>query len=165
MFPYTCISPIDRSTKTPTVHNHRAHQINLYGYLVNSLDSGCSCGVRNITVDLDQEYTGLSDLIVSRLLTSPAQFHITVTSNGCDGVSNHQLHHYLLNLLFRSRSKKTSKLRVTGLCVGNSLVTGEFPAQMASNTKNVSIWWRHQESTRIHVFGYADKLSVSINTT
>ena len=34
---------------------------------------------------------------------------------------------------------KTSKLRVTGLCEGNSLVTGEFPAQMASNAENISI--------------------------
>ena len=41
------------------------------------------------------------------------------------------------------RSKKTSKPRVTGLCAGNSPETGEFPAQMASNTENVSIWWRH----------------------
>ena len=32
-------------------------------------------------------------------------------------------------------SKKTSKLHVTGLCVGNSQVTSEFPAQKASNTK------------------------------
>ena len=40
--------------------------------------------------------------------------------------------------------RKKSKLRVTGLCAGNSPVTGEFPAQMASNTENVSIWWRHQ---------------------
>ena len=40
--------------------------------------------------------------------------------NGCDGVSNHQPFDYLLNRLFRHRSKKTSKLRVTGLCVGNS---------------------------------------------
>ena len=39
--------------------------------------------------------------------------------------------------------KKISKLRVTGLCVGNSSVTGEFPAQKASNAENVSIWWRH----------------------
>ena len=61
--------------------------------------------------------------------------------NGRDGVSNHQPQDYLLNRLFRRRSKKTSKL--TGLCVGNSPVTGEFPAQMASNAENVSIWWRH----------------------
>ena len=55
--------------------------------------------------------------------------------------NNH--HHCLLNRLFRHRSNKTSKLRVTGLCAGNSPVTGEFPAQMASNAENVSIWWRH----------------------
>ena len=63
--------------------------------------------------------------------------------NGRDSVSNHQPHHCLLNLLFRRRSKKTLKLRVTGFCVGNSPGTGEFPAQMASNAENVSIWWRH----------------------
>ena len=42
---------------------------------------------------------------------------------------------------------KTSKLRVTGLCAGNSPETGEFPAQMASNAENVSIWWRHHVYT------------------
>ena len=59
--------------------------------------------------------------------------------NDHDGVSNHQPHGCLLNCLFRHRSKKTSKLRVTGLCVG----TGEFPAQRASYAENASIWWRH----------------------
>ena len=39
--------------------------------------------------------------------------------------------------------KKTSKLRVTGLCAGNLSVTGEFPAQRASTAENVSTWWRH----------------------
>ena len=55
--------------------------------------------------------------------------------NGRDGVSNHQPHDCLLNRLFRRSSKETSKLRVTGLCAGNSPVTGEFPAQRASNAK------------------------------
>ena len=64
--------------------------------------------------------------------------------NGHDCVSNHQPRHCLLNRLFERR-KKTSKLRVTGLCAGNSPGTGEFPAQMASNAENVSIWWRHQD--------------------
>ena len=66
--------------------------------------------------------------------------------NERDSVSNHQPHDCLLNRLFRRRSKKTSKLRVTGLCEGNSPGTGEFPAQMASYVENVSIWWRHHES-------------------
>ena len=63
------------------------------------------------------------------------------------GVSNHQPHGCLLNRLFRRKSKKTSKLRVTGLCVGNSPGTGEFPARMASYAENVSIWWRHHADT------------------
>ena len=63
--------------------------------------------------------------------------------NGHNCVSNHQPRHCLLNRLFKRRSKKTSKLRVTGLCVGNSSGTDEFPAQMGSNAENVSIWWRH----------------------
>ena len=59
--------------------------------------------------------------------------------NDLGGVSNHQPHDCLLNRLFTRRSKKTPKLRITGLCVGNSPGTGEFPAQRASNAENVSI--------------------------
>ena len=40
--------------------------------------------------------------------------------NERNGVSNHQPHDCLLNRLFRRRSQKSSKLRVTGLCAGNS---------------------------------------------
>ena len=48
-----------------------------------------------------------------------------------------------LNRLFRGRSRKTSRLRVIGLCEGNTPVTGEFPSQRASNAEKVFIWWRH----------------------
>ena len=71
--------------------------------------------------------------------------------NRRDSVSNHQPHDCLLNCLFRRRWKKTSKLRVTGLCVGNSRVTGEYPAQMANNAENVSIWWRHYAIWCFHI--------------
>ena len=64
-----------------------------------------------------------------------------------DGVSNHRRLHCLLNCWFQCRSKQTLKLRVTGLCKGNSPLTGEFPAQKASDAENVSIWWRHHDST------------------
>ena len=40
--------------------------------------------------------------------------------------------------------KHQSPASLHGLCVGNSPVTGEFPAQRASNAENVSIWWRHR---------------------
>ena len=65
---------------------------------------------------------------------------------GRDGVSNHRPHDCLLNRLFRRGSRETWKLRFTGLWEGNSPVTSEFPAQMASNAENVSIWWRHHAS-------------------
>ena len=66
--------------------------------------------------------------------------------NDHDGVSNHQPHGCLLNRLFRRRSKKKSKLPVTGLCVGNSPGPVNSPHQRASYAENVSIRWRH------HVF-------------
>ena len=71
--------------------------------------------------------------------------------NGRDGVSNHQPYDCLLNPLFKGISQKTSKLRVAGLCVGNSPVTGEFFAQRTSNAENVSIWWRHHDNTLLHL--------------
>ena len=74
--------------------------------------------------------------------------------DGRDGVSNHQSLHRLLNGLFRLRSKKASKLHVTGLFARNSPVTGEFPAKMASNVKNVSIWWRHHVLPGYGMFTY-----------
>ena len=63
-----------------------------------------------------------------------------------NGVPNHPSHDCFFNRLFRRRSKKKSKLRVTGLCEGNSPMTGEFAAQRAIKAENVSIRWRHHES-------------------
>ena len=57
----------------------------------------------------------------------------------------------------KHRSKETSKFLVTGLCAGNSPVTGEFPAQRASNVENVSIWWRHH--------GWWQQANITYNTT
>ena len=51
-------------------------------------------------------------------------------NDGRDSVSNHQPHHCLLNRLFGCRSKKTSKLRVTGLCTGNSPHKGPVTRKM-----------------------------------
>ena len=80
-------------------------------------------------------------------------WYISMDSTGCrplqwchnerHGVSNHQPHVCLLSRLFGRTSKKTSQLLVTCVCVGNSPVTDEVPAQMASDVENVSIWGRH----------------------
>ena len=95
--------------------------------------------------------------------------HVFITlqwrHNGHDSISNHQPHDCFLNRLFRRRSKKTSKLHITGLCAGNSPGTGEFPVQMASNAENVSIWWCHHDTYKcfvnlnMHVFVSCQQLS------
>ena len=69
--------------------------------------------------------------------------------NGHQGFSNHQYLECLLKLLFRRTSKKTSKLRVTGLYEGNPPVISGFPSQRASNAENISILWRHHGMTAL----------------
>ena len=84
--------------------------------------------------------------------------------NEHDSISNHRRFDCLLSCLFRRRSKKKSKLRVTGLCAGNSPVTGEYPAQRASNAENVSIWRRHHVSHTWPSVGLWPELQSHLNT-
>ena len=84
-----------------------------------------------------------------RLKSNPLQWR----HNDRDGVSNHQPSDCLLSPFIRHRLKKASTPRVTGLCEGNSPVTGEFPTQMASNVENVSIWWRHHKQRKHKGYG------------
>ena len=63
--------------------------------------------------------------------------HVFYTSlpwrhNELDGISNHRRPDCLYNRLFRRRSKKTPKLRVTGLCAGNSPVAETFRLTITS---------------------------------
>ena len=87
-------------------------------------------------------------MVVWSRYDSPKQdFILEWLHNERDGVSNYPRLNCLHNRLSRCWSKKTSKLRATGLCEGNSPVTGEFPAQRASNAENGPIWWRHHDLT------------------
>ena len=54
----------------------------------------------------------------------------------------------------QAKIKETSKLRFTGLCEGNALVTGEFPPQVASNAENVSISWWHDDFLERKLFWF-----------
>ena len=89
--------------------------------------------------------TQISSAFVIIVSQSDTKFTLRWRHNGHDSVSNHRRLECLSSPLFTRRSKKTSKLRVTGLCAGNSPGTGEFPSQRASTAENVSIWWRHHE--------------------
>ena len=88
--------------------------------------------------------------------------------NEHNGVSNHQPHHCLLNRLFRSRSKKTSKLCVTGLCKGNSPMTGDFPAHRASDAEkcfHLMTSLCNEESYQCRSFMYVIDISSASPTT
>ena len=63
-----------------------------------------------------------SKLTGNRYLTQFCQNSLQWRHNEHNGVSDHHPHDCLLHGLFRRRSKKTLKLRVTGLCAGNSPV-------------------------------------------
>ena len=96
----------------------------------------------NINTNLHFHYVTSSFLNVEMqglvgLLPHRRQWPLQWRHNESDDILSHQPHDCLLKRLFRRRSKKTSNIRVTGLCAGNSAGTGEFPAQMASNTENV----------------------------
>ena len=99
--------------------------------------------------DEDSSYFKYINVVIWTWYVPPS---IQWRHNGRDSVWNHQPHGCLLSRLFRRRSKKTSKLRVTGLCAGNSPGTGEIPAQMVSNAENVSIWRRHHVEEAWHHF-------------
>ena len=62
------------------------------------------------------------DISLKLLIQDYSRISLQWRHNDCDGVSNHRRIDCLLNRLSRRNSKETSKLRVTGLCEGNSPV-------------------------------------------
>ena len=128
----------------------RKHNIPCYGPFVRQIRQWLVSPVTGVFPSQRASFVGIVSIwwrhhaVKSQFCTSLRWRH-----NDHAGVSNHQPHGCLLNRLFRRKSKKTSKLRVTGLCAGNSPWTGEFPAQMASFAENVSIWRRHHDITTV----------------
>ena len=70
--------------------------------------------------DLSRKGKTLAKYIIHCNINLHLKINITLQwrHNGRESVSNHQPHECLLNRLFRRRSKKTSKLRVTGFVRG-----------------------------------------------
>ena len=109
----------------------------------------------SIYVDTKKDFLSILKMLEEYELTDHRSYqgNIPFLSNsilqwcksGRDGVSNHRRFDRVLNRLFRRRSMKATKLRVTDLCERNSPVTSDFPAQKASNAENISIWWRYHD--------------------
>ena len=71
-------------------------------------------------VTMSTETQGVLPVMPTSSLECLTPFSLYWRHNDHDGVSNHQPHGCVLDRLFRRRSKKTSNLCVTGLCMGNS---------------------------------------------
>ena len=140
--------PLAVSVKQSGPHPYR-HRIRCYHLMACIVYFCCNCFLGALAFEYAGEHTGRTlkifyyakyntiwykwrylPLVASGLLLdyrnllNPSQWR----HNECDGVSNHRHLACFLNRLFGSRSKKTSKLRVTGFCE----VTGGFPSQRAS---------------------------------
>ena len=85
-------------------------------------------------------------LLQKYILTKEISWALKWRHNKRDDFSNHRRLDVWVYRMMRRISKKTSKLRVTGLCEGNAPDTGECPSRRASHAENVSIWWRHHEN-------------------
>ena len=101
-----------------------------------------------------------SDVVMSTM-GSQITGILIVYSTVCSGVL------IVYSTVCSGRSKKTPKIRVTGLCEGNSPVTGEFPAVIPPNPVLVFGWHIHllgfffsrAEKWKVALKVYADKLT------
>ena len=82
-------------------------------------------------------------LSIQRVILTHPLVPLQWRHNGRYSVSNHQPHHCLLNRLFRRRSKKTSKPRVTGLCSENSPETGPNICEILIKIQKFSFTKKH----------------------
>ena len=81
--------------------------------------------------------TARTDGLVSSYFSQVTDIEIALQWRNYESLCfpNHRRLDYLFHRLFRRSSKKTSKLRVTGLCEGNPLVAVWFPSRRASNAE------------------------------
>ena len=104
----------------------------------------CHCNKQKCTKENIDAIRQISIYVTFNMNIQCINTSLRCCHNEYDGVSNHQTHHCLLSRLFRRRSKKTPKLRVTGLCVGNSPVNSPHKGLVTRKTcpfDDVIMWW------------------------
>ena len=113
------------------LRRHRAH----YGFTVMRWQRAISLYSRN---------SGFGQYTEKTLLNRVLYYYVHY-SGGIMGAMTSQITGVTIDSTVCSGTgqRKHQKHRITGLCEGNSPVTGEIAAQRASNAANVSIWWRH----------------------
>ena len=129
-----------------------------------------TCCLRHNTFDIENRYKCLNVIQPANRVLFQAllcfQKIDTRSRQGKSGKSNilvrmhHILDHYcdVITGAMGAIKENIKAPRHWPLC---GELTGEFPAQMASNTENISIWWRHHDSSNPWP-GYKPKYSIII---
>ena len=101
--------------------------------------------VKNNNDDSDNNHNMIKMTKITMIMIFLWCCYITVTSSWARWRLKSPASPLFTQPFIQAQIKETLKRSVTGLCMGNSPLTGEFPAQMASNAENVSILWRHHD--------------------
>ena len=125
-----------------------------HGWSRQRKQSGKTSGVSIIDIIINsqrprkslQNVTNLAVLLMLwDLLSHYSDVIMSAMASHISGVS------IVSQLLIQAQIKENIKaVRHWPLCVWNSPLNGEFPAQRVSDAENVSIWWRHHVLRRVH---------------
>ena len=99
----------------PGMHNTMIHVITIFLF-----DMVWYCPIFILCTDMKDAICETVLMLVTVEVAAALMATLQWRHNGRDDVSNHRHLDGSINRLVRCRSKKTSKLRVTGLCEGNS---------------------------------------------
>ena len=116
---YSCINLTVYRNCSCNMQFHNCYKRSHNKCYSGNLNFNSRCVLSGKCFSLDQ-WSKVNVTLIGNVLRVNGQFPLQWRHNGWDNVSSHQPFGCLLNRLFGRRSKKTSKLRVTGLCAGNS---------------------------------------------
>ena len=117
------------------IQSSQRHKVRVYGYYTRGVGERQSYTISGVFATVC--WCIYANIIRAWSSLWFRQHYNDVIMGAIDGVSHRRRLHCLLSCWLRRRSKKASKLRNSGLCLGNSPVTGKFPAQKASNAENI----------------------------
>ena len=115
-------------------------------WLLNDIESSIKGDNMSFALQIKCSPRGLAPFNIQLIDMFPRSLwsrHDETTATQITGIS------IVYSTVSSGADKKKSKLRVTGLCEGNSPVTREFPSLRASNAENVFISWRHHDNAQV----------------
>ena len=111
-----------------------------------------TCFAKSITFPASEGLKVLMQMHIGKMISVPwcieaLTFHYSGVTRGAMASQITNLTIIYSTVYSGADQRKQQSSALLAICARNSPVTGEFPAQRASNAENVSIWWRHHIMT------------------